>query len=233
VYKRQGYVDYLEQIDALQSKVSATQKKAFNDEQIAITETQTKLGSLQGSVYQVRSAWDSLQTSVATTAARSIAEGKNMAQAFGQLGKQMLQQELEHLMEMRTIDGQKRLDNARTAATDAFKWAGNPILGAGAAAATFAAVMAFEAGGIVPGVENFDSVNAKVMPGEAILPKQLTENLSHAARHGNGSGGETHIHVHQALHVNALDRDGVDEVLTKHADTFKKHFHDHVRKLNN
>ena len=83
-----------------------------------------------------------------------------------------------------------RFEDARTSAADAFRSAGNPILGAVLAAGTFAEVMALEAGGIVPGVTLGDTVPAVLTPGEAVLPKQMTENLQHAGKFGDSSSGE-------------------------------------------
>jgi hypothetical protein len=228
----QGYIDYLKQVDALNQKVSASQLKAANDTAIATAEMQTKLGSLQSSVYQARTAWDQLQNSIASSAARSIVEGKNMGQAFAQVGKQMLQQEIEHVMQIGTIEGLQRLNNARTAATQAFAWAGNPILGAPLAAATFAAVMAFEEGGIVPGVGKGDIVPARLEPGEGVLSNKVMEGLRNAAAGNGSSGGDVHIHAPFQPHIHAVDAEGVDRMLTKHHQVFQKHLVAHARRMN-
>jgi hypothetical protein len=228
----QGYIDYLKQVDALNQKVSATQLKAANDTAIATTEMQTKLGSLQSSVYQARAAWDALEKSIAEDAARSIVQGKNMAQAFRQTGAQMLQQEIAHMMEIGTVEGMERLNHARTAAAAAWAWAGNPILGSIVAPATFAAVMAFEDGGIVPGTGRGDIVPARLEPGEGVLSNKVMDGLRAVAAGNGSSGGDSHYHYHPTIHIQALDRDGVDHVLTKHADTVKKHFISHARRMN-
>jgi hypothetical protein len=101
------------------------------------------------------------------------------------------------------------------------------VMGAGA----FAAVMAFEDGGIVPGVGRGDIVPAMLEPGEGILSRAMMDNLKNNS--GNDkSGGEVHIHHSHHYHVEALDAEGVDRVLTKHSDTFEKHLNNHARKLN-
>lgn len=104
-----------------------------------------------------------------------------------------------------------------------------PVLAAGA----FAAVMAYEQGGIVPGVGRGDIVPAMLTPGEAVLPKSLTEHLTNAARSG-GTGGGNHytIHVHNRVNASALDGDGMQTVLDKHADQLEKHFVNTLRKMN-
>jgi hypothetical protein len=228
----QGYIDYLKQVDALNQKVSASELKAANDTAIATAETQSKMGSLQASLYQTRSAWDALETSIAQTAARSIVQGRNMAQAFAQIGKQMLQQEIEHMMEIGTIQGAERLNNARKAATDAFAWAGNPILGAIAAAGTFATVMAFSEGGIVPGVGSGDIVPARLEPGEGVLSNRVMDGLRAVAAGAGSSGGETHYHISHTTHVEALDSDGVERVLNRHGEVIAKHVMNHARRTN-
>jgi hypothetical protein len=106
------------------------------------------------------------------------------------------------------------------------------VLGPTFAAAAFASVMAFEQGGIVPGVEQGDVVPTRTTPGEAILPKGLTEMLTNAAKFGN-NGDNREMHVHQHEHnwnINAFDSDGMDRVLTKHSDVIEKHVENQFRK---
>jgi len=218
--------DYENKLRALQNK-QIEMTKAFENEKAQITEK-----AEQEKAAKVIEAEDQMETAIASTAARSIVAGKNMAQSFAQLGKQMIQSELEHLMEMKTIDGQARLDHARTAAVKAWDWAGNPILGAVAAASTFAALMAFETGGIVPGVGRGDTVPAMLTPGEAVLPKRLTENLTHAARSGGSGGPEVHNHITSHYTIHAIDGASVHDMLKKHADAFHEHTAHHIRKMN-
>jgi len=110
-----------------------------------------------------------------------------------------------------------------------------PALGLVAGATTFAAAMAFEGGGVVPGVGRGDIVPAMLSPGEGIVPGGVMDGLSKLARSGGMAGGGTHYHVHGvhfAPTVHALDSDGVDEVLTKHQDQFQRHFENTLRKMN-
>jgi hypothetical protein len=174
-----------------------------------------------------------LEKSIAEDAARSIVQGKNMAQAFRQTGAQMLQQELAHMMEIGTVEGAERLSHARTAAAAAWAWAGNPILGAIVAPATFAAVMAFEDGGIVPGVGRGDIVPAMLEPGEGVLSNKVMDGLKNIAA-GNGSAGgkEVHIHNHFSPQIHAVDSEGVDRMLREHGNTFVRHYVAHARRMN-
>jgi hypothetical protein len=92
-------------------------------------------------------------------------------------------------------------------------------------------MMAFERGGLVPGVGVGDTVPAVLTPGEAVIPKQMTERLTKAADSGD-SRPHIHVAVHHSPTIQALDSQGMDRVLKKHADALSKHFHNEVRKLN-
>ena len=103
-----------------------------------------------------------------------------------------------------------------------------PVLGA----AAFASVMAFEGGGLVPGVGIGDIQPAMLTPGEAVLPKNMTEKLSRASDDSGDSGH--HIHVHHTNHytVHAIDGASVEGMLNKHASTFHKHVENQLRRMN-
>jgi hypothetical protein len=154
-----------------------------------------------------------------------------MQQMDNQMASAALKSALSIAASLATAQGRKHLNDARTAAADAWASAGNPVLGAIEAAATFSAVMALETGGIVPGVTRGDTVPAMLTPGEAVLPKRLTEQLTHASA-SSGSAPQIHVHYAPTNHIQALDSDGVDKVLTEHKETFHRHFEDHVRKMN-
>lgn len=163
--------------------------------------------------------------------------------------KQLIAHEMvviQHLVgneQMATSDKVKshesQLAAAKASAGKAYQaMAGIPIvgpeLGAVAAAGAFAVVMGFEKGGIVPGVENFDSVPAMLKPGEAVIPKEMTEKLQRASGDGDGNGNITHVH-HNHRHVHnwhAIDGASVEGMLTKHADKFNKHVEGELRKMN-
>jgi hypothetical protein len=71
-------------------------------------------------------------------------------------------------------------------------------------------------------------------PGEHVADKELTEGLRGMVRNGGTSGGHA-IHVHGvqfAPTIHALDADGVDDVLTRHQETFQRHFETTLRRLN-
>jgi hypothetical protein len=103
-----------------------------------------------------------------------------------------------------------------------------PIMGA----AAFASVMAFNAGGIVPGTGRGDVVPAMLTPGEAVLPKAMTEMLTNAASSGSGGGTTVHVHVRASPTIHALDSTSMSAVLDKHAATIAKHVNNQLRRLN-
>lgn len=159
-----------------------------------------------------------------------------MAQtAFAQMISASLQAALMEVAHEKTA----QLAHAEAAAAAAFHaMSGIPVvgpaLGAVAAAATFAGAMAFREGGVVPGVALGDVVPAMLEPGEGVVPKSVMGSLRDLARNG-GMGGGVHYNIaspHFSPTIHALDADGVDEILEKHADKFHKAFEHTVRKLN-
>jgi hypothetical protein len=133
-------------------------------------------------------------------------------EAIKQMEKQLLEAIIQNtvraiaakLIELavhKSVAAAEQLDNAKVAAGEAYKaMAGIPVigpaLGAVAAAVTFAAIMAFEKGGIIPETGTFYGHQ-----GEAVLPKPLTTMLMHAASSvstTNNSGaqfGDVHINA--------------------------------------
>jgi hypothetical protein len=92
--------------------------------------------------------------------------------------------------------------------------------------------MAFEDGGIVPGVGKGDIVPARLEPGEGVLSNKVMDGLKNVSRGNGSSGGDVHIHAPLTLHVQALDSNGVDKVLTEHHQVFQKHLVAHARRMN-
>lgn len=153
----------------------------------------------------------------------------------GQVSSAMLQ---NALMDIATLD-MTREKEAAAAARKAFLWGWQhggpaaPVLAPAFGAMAFAAEMAFAKGGIVPGVGLGDVVPAMLTPGEAVLPKSLTEGLTNAARSGSmGNAGPTyHVHLRPTYHVNTIDGDGMHDALEKHTDVLQKHFESSVRRM--
>jgi hypothetical protein len=99
-------------------------------------------------------------------------------------------------------------------------------------ASMMGSAMAFVDGGIVPGVGKGDTVPAMLEPGEGVLSNKVMDGLKNQANGGNGSGQEVHFHTTIHHHVEALDSEGVDRVLTRHSSTFEKHLRSHARRMN-
>ncbi len=220
--------DYQVKYQALKDKITETERSA--DNQIVQIQGQAAVKQTQ----EIQQAYTRAGDMMASTLAKMTQGHKTFAEAARQSMGQVVQAMAENLIKEAIMQDREKLGAAKTAAAKAFAWAPNPIIGAPLAAAAFAAVMAFEKGGIVPGVDNFDSVPARLTPGEAVLPKNLTEHLTNMAKFGNGGSGaqEIHVHNHYSPTVHAMDGESVHRVLTEHADTFHSHFEDHVRRMN-
>ena len=134
----------------------------------------------------------------------------------------------------------ERLGDARKAASSAYATGesmGGPagiVLGPVFAAAAFAGVMAFEKGGVVPGIGKGDIVPSRLEPGEGVVPGGIMDGLGKMAREGgfSGRGPTNHLHMQVHMHASALDADGVDEVFEKHADKIQGHFQNALRRMN-
>ena len=160
---------------------------------------------------------------------------ESFAKAFIGLGEQVVAATIRDMLMQKATGDSEQLDDAKVAASNTYKQVSNwPIVGPAlapiAAAGAFAGVMAFAEGGIVPGYRDYDSVPAMLTPGEAVLPKGLTDKLTKSS-----SGGEVHNHhntMHVVQHVQTIDGDGMRQALDKNAAVLTKHFHSTMRKQN-
>jgi hypothetical protein len=188
---------------------------------------------------KIKSAEDHLRDSLAQGLTQSIMGHQTWAKMVTQFGDQVVSGMLQNAIKSMLTEDMTKEKDAASAARKAFNIGmsmgpAGIILGPVFGAAAFAAVMAFEGGGIVPGTGSGDIVPAMLTPGEGVVPKGVMEGLSNLAKSG-GMGGGQHVHIHGvkfAPTVHALDSAGVDRVLEKHADTFKRHFEGVVRKMN-
>jgi hypothetical protein len=223
--------EYENKKKALNDKLLELDQQLANQDAALLNQSQQKqVASLQTLQKRMIDAYANGFTQVLM---RKESFGHMMAQMDQQMASSALKSALQLSMELATVQGRKRFGDARTAAADAFASAGNPILGTVEAATTFAAVMALQDGGIVPGVGKGDTVPAMLEPGEGVLSNKVMEGLKNQARGGTTSGGgDSHFHYNPTIHIQALDRDGLDHALTKHSETVKKHFNNHVRRMN-
>lgn len=109
-----------------------------------------------------------------------------------------------------------------------------PALGAIAAAATWAGVMAFESlaaferGGLVP-----DTGIAMLHGGEMVLPANISQPLQQAIQSGDGFGGNQ-FHLYATTQISAIDGPSVHRMLALHGDVISEHVFQHIkRRVNN
>ena len=223
--------EYINRKQQLNNKLLELDKQYQNKAQQLEDQTAKKeLGDIQGAEQRMKSVYAEGFASV-LTGKQSFA--RMMQQIDSQIASSAVKNALQNLMTHDAIGERKQLRNARTAASDAFEKAGNPFLGAVEAAGAFAAVMAFQDGGIVPGVGKGDTVHAMLEPGEGILSNRVMEKLNNVSKFGSSSsGGDVHVHHHATYNVHAIDADGVHQMLREHGDKFTNHAVNTLRKMN-
>jgi hypothetical protein len=165
-------------------------------------------------------------------------------QSFGktveQIGNEMVSHVIQNTLQYVMSNKVRQNSDASAAASAAYKDGtaiGGPlgiVLGPIFAAAAFAGVMALEGGtDRVPGIGVGDIVPAMLTPGEGVVPGGVMDGLSKIARNGGfDSSPRYHVTTHVHMHASALDSDGMDEVLKKHAGTLQKHFEGTLRRMN-
>jgi hypothetical protein len=188
---------------------------------------------------KLKAAYDRMESEIAGGLARVLTGHETFAKMVTSLGDQVAQGMLENAMKsMMAMDMDKEKQAAHAArdgylAGMKFPFPVNLVMAPSLAAMAFASMMAFEEGGIVPGVGRGDVTPAMLTPGESVLPKQLTEGLTRAAE-GGSMGGDTHVHVHHhaVYNVQAFDSAGVDKVLQQHGEKFVDHAARELRRRN-
>jgi hypothetical protein len=200
-------------------------------------ETKSLSGTIRG---ELQTSMQQATNAFSQGIAKSLVEGKSFGKSMVSVGREMTESMIEGLIRWGIQDLMTKMGMKATAAslaganaTASMAAAPFPVdTGAAAFGATMmGTALAFELGGIVPGVTRGDTVPAMLTPGEAVLPKRLTEKLTHASNDSSG-GPDIHIHHHATYHVQALDSDGVDRVLQQHGDKFAEHASNHIRRMN-
>jgi hypothetical protein len=220
--------------------------KALNNRRLeAAREYENQLTQIKAKAEEERntrilSAERRMDDSVATGLSQTLMRHESFAKMMVSLGDQVVAGMIKNaIMSILTNDMTKESDAAAAArkaylAGMHFPFPANIIMGPALGALAFASVMAFQDGGIVPGVGRGDIVPAHLEPGEAVLPKRLTEGLQHEARHGQDAGSSQGVqhHHHGDIHVHAIDGASVKGMLDKHSDKFEQHFHKTLRGMN-
>lgn len=228
-----GAKDYQNKLKALQNKELELVREHEN--QKTQIQNQGELERNKTSVAAMSRWRDEVAQSLTAVAMRQRTFSAEMAALSDQVAAGMLQNAIKAIL---ANDMTKPSDAAKAAregwkAGMHFPFPANLAMAPALAAAHFASVMAFQEGGIVPGVGRGDVVPAMLEPGEGVVPKGVMEGLSNMARSG-GMGGGNHYHVHTrvVLHASALDSGGMDKVLERHGDALQKHVQNAVRKFN-
>jgi hypothetical protein len=188
---------------------------------------------------RILSAENRLQDELAHGLTQSIMGHQTWAKMVNQLGDQVVSGMIQNAIKSMLTEDMTKEKDAASAARKAFNIGmsmgpAGIILGPVFGAAAFAAVMAFEGGGIVPGTGSGDVVPAMLTPGEGVVPGGVMEGLSNLVKSG-GMGGTTHVthvHIHHSPTIHALDSEGMDRVLEKNSATLQKHFEGTLRKMN-
>lgn len=230
----QSDAEYTNKLKALQNKQEELTKQ--HEDKITAIKEQAEMQRNS----RILSAETRFQETIASGLAKSITGQESWGKMMNAIGSQVASGMLENAIKSILMDDMTKPHDAAAAARKAylagmhFPFPANLVMAPALGAMAFASVMAFEEGGIVPGVGIGDTVPARLTPGEAIIPKQLTEQLTNAAKFGrmDNSGGDVHVHVTHHSTIHALDSDGMEHVLTKHAGAIAKHVNNHVRRMN-
>jgi hypothetical protein len=226
-----GAKDYENKLKALQDK----QLELVREHENQVTAIKEKAEEDRNR--RILAAQEAAENAEARSLSRALMGQKSFAVEMRSLASQVASGLMENALKAMIADDMTKPHDAAAAARKAylagmqFPFPANLVIGPALGAMAFASVMAFETGGLVPGVGNRDSVPAMLTPGEAVLPKRLTENLTHAARSGS-SGQEIHVHNHFSPQIHAVDAEGVDRMLEKHGEKFNEHAANHIRKMN-
>lgn len=225
--------EYENKLKALQDKEIELAKEHEN--QLTQIKTQAEIARNQ----RILSAEQTADNAIAQGLTQSIMRHQTWAQMMASLTNQVISGMLETAIKSALADDFTKEKDAAAAARKAFlagmqlPFPANIIAAPALAAGAFAAVMAFEGGGIVPGVGTGDSVPAMLTPGEGVVPKGVMEGLSSVARNGGFDRGPgLAVHVRPVYHVQAIDGDGMQAALEKHNAQLERHVDRAIRKLN-
>jgi hypothetical protein len=229
-----GAKDYENKFKANQDK----QKQLIQQHENEITAIKDKAEMARNS--RILSGETRLMDSLAGGLTRALMAHQSFAAEMNSIGNQIVSGMMQNAIKSVLANDFTKESDAAAAARKAylagmhFPFPANIVMGPLLGAMAFASVMAFENGtDSVPGIGRGDRVPAMLTPGEGIVPGGVMDGLRSMARSGNMGGGQTiHVRAHFAPTVHALDADGVDKVLSKHADKFRKHLEGELRKMN-
>jgi hypothetical protein len=179
---------------------------------------------------RVVSAYQHAQDMIAASATKVLEGQESAGKALIGIGREVAAGMMENAIKSVLANNFTKESDAAAAARKAylagehFPFPASIVMGPLLGALAFATVMGFNEGGVVKGTGGVDSVPARLTPGEAVLPKRLTENLTNAGNSsGSGKSGDVHFNYNPTQHFHALDQSGMSDVLDKHADTIEQH----------
>jgi hypothetical protein len=210
--------DYQKKVEEYNAKITAVEKKAADEI------TDLKAAAEQKQLLDIQHSGDRMKESIASDIAKSIVMNKSLAQSFRQTGEAMLEGMTKNLIMMKLTGDKQKLIDAKMAFHNAMGEVPFPM-NLVVAPAMFAATMAFEHGGEIPGEGAVPIIGHG---GETVVTRALTERVE--AAEGHDSRPEMHMHNVFAPQIHAIDADGVDAMLKKHAITFQRHVESVARK---
>ena len=226
--------DYANKLKAIQDKEKQLTQQHENE--LTAIKEKAEIESNQ----RILAGWQQFSSQMASGLTQSIMGHQTWARMLSSIGDQvvsgMIQNAIKSML-VADMDKEKQAAKAARAAFNIGMSIGGPagiVLGPVFGAAAFAAEMAFQGGGVVPGVGRGDIVPAMLEPGEGVVPKGVMEGLSGLAKSGGMSGGGDHytVHVRPTYHVQTIDGNGMQAALEKHTDVLQRHFESAVRKMN-
>jgi hypothetical protein len=245
--------EYVVKLSAMQQEAAALDKgakdyenklKAIQNKELQLTrEHENQLTQIRESAeiernQKILAAEDRFNDTIAAGLTKVLMGHQSFASMMNSLGDQVVSGMLQNAIKSIMIGKMTQQSNAVKAASDAYANGEaipvvGPVLGPVWAAAAYAGVMAFQDGGIVPGIGKGDKVPAMLEPGEGVVPGGVMDNLRKMASSGTmGGGNHYHAHMSPTYHVQALDSGGIEKVLDKHSQTLAKHVSNEMRKLN-
>jgi hypothetical protein len=222
--------DYQNKLKAIQDKEEQMAKAHEN--RLA----QIKMQAEEQSNAQILAAEQRRNDAIAKGLASVLTGHERMGKMMVQLGDQMAMGMIQNALKSIIADDMTKPHDAAAAARKAylagmhFPFPANLVMAPTLGAMAFASVMAFEDGGIVPGVGRGDIQPAMLEPGEGVISKKNMERLAQGS--DKQKTGDVHIHAPFQPHIHAVDAEGVERMLTKHHQVFQKHLVSHARRMN-
>jgi hypothetical protein len=249
--------EYAIQMDALKrreqaldanGKDYANKLKQIQDQELELTAqhedqiTRLKEKAEEDRAAHLKNGLDQERELFASNFASVIMGHETFAHMMSSIGDQLLSKMLQNaIQEGMLADFSREKDAAKAArkmflAGASFPFPANIVMAPLLGAAGFTAVMAYSGGtDMVPGDPRAgDVVNAKLTPGEGVIPGGVMDGLRGVARNGgfNKQRQPIHVHMSNSFHVNTIDGDGMQAALDRHSDRLEQHFQKVVRRMN-